>query len=455
MTANNKLKARIVLAGTHSGVGKTTISVAVMAALRKKGLKVTAAKVGPDFIDPTYHEVAAGRRSVNLDVFLHGTELILPLAADAAGHGDILVAEGVMGLFDDSGFQFVNGSTAQVAKLLKAPVILIIDCSAMSTSVKAVVHGFATLEKDLALKGVILNKVASDGHEILLREALDGMDVEVIGVLRRNDAYRFEERHLGLIPAAENRERLSQTVERLASEIAHSIDLEALVKIAAEAPVMTTEPIKKPRHSASARIGICAGKAFNFYYPENLEYLRLAGGELIEFDPLSDEKLPANLDALYMGGGFPEVYAAEIAKNTPLLGEIYTKAKSGIPIWAECGGYLLLCDSIDGHQMAGVLDQVKANMTSKVTLGYRSGYTLTNTIFGPANTALKGHEYHYSQTEPPGEDLMLTSRFQSAKQGYAQKNIFAGYLHQHLAARPEMAENFVLSSNGQALSNCR
>jgi len=446
MTANNKLKARIVLAGTHSGVGKTTISVAVMAALKKKGLKVTAAKVGPDFIDPTYHELATGRRSVNLDVFLHGAELILPLAAEAAERGDILVAEGVMGLFDDSGFQSINGSTAQVAKLLKSPVILIIDCSAMSTSVKAVVHGFATLEKDLALKGVILNKVASEGHEILLREALSDMNIEVIGVLRRNDAYRFEERHLGLIPAAENRDALSRTVGRLASEIASSIDLDALIRIANDVPTITVEPIAKPRHVGSARIGLCSGKAFNFYYPENLEYLRLAGGELIEFDPLNDEKLPADLDALYMGGGFPEVYAAEIAKNSPLLGEIYTKAKTGIPIWAECGGYLLLCDSIDGHRMAGVLDQAKAKMTSKVKLGYRSGYTLTDTVFGPVNTTLKGHEYHYSEVEPPGEDLMLTSRFQSAKQGYAYKNIFAGYLHQHLAARPEMAENFILSS---------
>ena len=441
-----RLCDRLVIAGTHSGVGKTTVSVAIMTALRKKGLKIAAAKVGPDFIDPTYHRLATGHHSVNLDVFLHGKELILPLAAEAAEGSDMLITEGVMGLFDDSGFRFGGGSTAEVAKLLQAPVILIIDCAAMSTSVKAVVHGFSTLDKELNVKGVILNRVASKGHELLLREALEDTDINVIGVLEKKDAFNFEERHLGLVPAVEEKSKIMETLDRLAAEISDSLDLEQLVKIANSAPTLWTSRANKPHLVGQARIGICSGKAFSFYYHQNLEYLQLAGAELSYFDPLTDEKLPPDLDALYMGGGFPEVYTAEISKNRPLLDEIAAKARDNILIWAECGGYLLLCQSIDGHIMSGILDSAKAEMTTKLTLGYRYGYTLRDTIFGPSNTEIKGHEYHYSQVEPAGEDLFLSGRLHSGAQGYAAGNIFASYLHQHMASRPEMAENLVTNA---------
>lgn len=440
-----ELKNRVVIAGTHSGVGKTTLSIAVMAAFTKKGFKVMPAKVGPDFIDPSYHELAAGKRSVNLDVFLQGEESILPLAAKAAQGSDILVAEGVMGLFDDSGFSPSSGSTASVAKLLDAPVILVVDCSAMSSSVKAVVHGFSTLDKDLRMAGVILNKVASDGHEVLLREALADLDIKVLGAVKRNVDFELHERHLGLIPAIEQKEAVLASIDKLSHTVMECLDLEAIWQIAASTPSTKTHTLKEPHIVGKVRIGICAGKAFNFYYPENLAYLEVAGGELCYFDPLRDEELP-DVQGLYMGGGFPEVYAADISANKKLLDDISVKVSTGMPVWAECGGYLLLCQSIGEHGMTGVINGAKAVMTNRPTLGYRRGHTLVPGILGPAGMQVRGHEYHYSQVEPAGEDVFLEGRFQSGQQGYIRGGIFAGYLHQHLAATPEVAETFIASA---------
>lgn len=440
-----ELRNRLVIAGTHSGVGKTTLSIAIMAAFAKKGKKVMPAKIGPDFIDPSYHELAAGKRSVNLDVFMQGEEAILPLAAKAAQGSDILVAEGVMGLFDDSGFSPSSGSTASVAKLLSAPVILVVDCSAMSSSVKAVVHGFSTLDKDLNTAGVILNKVASEGHEILLREALEDLDIKVLGAIKKNADFELHERHLGLTPAIEQKEAVLVSIDKLAHAVMDSLDLEALWQIAALAPVIKAHDLKEPRFIEKVRIGICAGKAFNFYYPENLAYLKAAGGELCYFDPLSDEELP-DIQGLYMGGGFPEVYAKEISANKKLLDDILFKASAGMPIWAECGGYLLLCQSIGEDQMAGIIKEAKAVMTNRPTLGYRHGHTLRAGILGPRDTKVRGHEYHYSQVEPTGEDIFLEGRFQSGRQGYIKGNVFASYLHQHLASTPELAETFISSA---------
>ncbi len=449
-----ELTSRVVIAGTHSGVGKTTLSIAIMAAFVKKGLKVTPAKVGPDFIDPSYHELAAGKRSVNLDVFIQGKEAILPLAAAAAEGSDLLVTEGVMGLFDDSGFAPSSGSTAEVAKLLDAPVVLIVDCSAMSSSVKAVAHGFSTLDKDLKFAGVILNKVASEGHEILLKEALEEIGVKVLGTVMKNSDFELRERHLGLIPAVEHKENVLAGIDRLAHAAAECLDLDALWQAAAAAPVLRVQPLVGPSFVKKTKIGICAGKAFSFYYPENLASLEAAGGELFYFDPLVDEKIP-DVQGIYMGGGFPEVYAEEISANKKFLENLFRKASAGVSVWAECGGYLLLCQAIGEHRMAGVIREAKAFMTDRPTLGYRQGHTLAASVLGPEGTRLKGHEYHYSQVGPPGEDLFLEGRFQSGRQGYIKNNVFAGYLHQHLAASPEIAEAFIRSvpeENGNSAS---
>ncbi len=438
-----RLPPRVVVAGTHSGVGKTTIATGLMAALRRAGHRVGAAKVGPDFIDPGYHSLAVGRPSRNLDIWMCGSDAIGPLAGRAGEACDVLVIEGVMGLFDGAG-DGSPSSTADVAALLDAPLILVIDAAAMSQSVAAVVHGFATFDTRLRVGGVVLNRVGSAGHETLLRDALAASGVPVLGALHRDDRLQWRDRHLGLIPVAERRAEVAASIDVLATLIAERCDLAAVAALAQTAGAVAAGPIQLPERTASApvRIAVAAGPAFSFTYPDNLEALAAAGADLIPFDPCTAVALPDGCAGLVAGGGFPEVFAAELAANVALLADVRRSVGEGLVVWAECGGLLWLSQGLDGHAMAGVLP-TRARMTERLTLGYRSATTTVSTPLGPAGTNVRGHEFHYSVTDPPGDALDLVGRHGAGRGGFADDRSIASYLHTHLGARADLATSFI------------
>jgi len=431
------------VAGTHSGVGKTTVATGLMAAFRRRGRRVGAAKVGPDYIDPGYHALATGRPSHTLDAWMCGEEVIAPLAAGAGAGCDLLVVEGVMGLFDGAGAG-AFASSAHVARLLHAPVILVVDASAMSGSVAAIVHGFATFDPTLDVAGVVLNQVAGDNHEALLRGALADGGIPVVGALRRDPALQWRDRHLGLVPVVESLPELTASVERLAVAIEAGCDVDLLHRIAAGAAPLTTEPIptRAPVTARRPRIALAGGAAFSFNYPENITLLEQAGAELVPFDPLHDAALPDRVDGLIAGGGFPEVYAPHLAANQTLLRDVRRRVNDGLVTWAECGGLLWLASSLDGHPMAGAIP-CRATMTDRLTLGYRAATTTRACPLGPAGLVFRGHEFHYSQTDPAGAALRLEGRMGVSHGGHSGPTLLASYVHVHLAGMPELAEAFV------------
>jgi cobyrinic acid a,c-diamide synthase len=437
-----RLGARIVVAGTSSGVGKTTVATGLMAAFAARGLQVASAKVGPDFIDPGYHSLATGRPARNLDAWISGEELIAPLAGRAGSDADLLVVEGVMGLFDGAADDGRTASTAHVARLLQAPVVLVVDVAAMSSSVAALVHGFASFDRTLDLAGVVLNRVGSDGHELMLREALAPLGVQVLGVLGRDRALTWRDRHLGLVPVAEDPTGTRTALDRLAATVALGCDLQAIEHVARRAPALTVTDPPVARPSGSARVAVAAGPAFTFSYPDNLELLSSAGAELVPFDPLVDDVLPEGCGAVYVGGGFPEVYGAELAANRPLLADVAAKAATGTVVWAECGGLLWLAESLDGHRLVGAVP-AQGHMGERLVLGYRTARVQRPTPIARPGTVLRGHEFHYSELSPPGDALLLEGRFGGGAGGYASRTLLATYLHLHLAATPELAERFV------------
>ncbi len=441
-----QLGARVVIAGTHSGVGKTTVATGIMAALRARGLRVASAKVGPDYIDPGYHRLATGRDAHSLDVFMSGEGVVVSLAARASAGSDVLVVEGVMGLFDGAGVDGVDGSSAHVSRLIDAPVILVVDASAMSGSVAALVHGFATFDSRVALRGVVLNRVGSDAHARMLRDALAPLNVTVIGAIARDDSLTWRERHLGLVPVAENSAALRSSMDRLANVIESSLDLDAVLAISNGAPPRSVTPPPTAQHVGASRIALAAGPAFSFVYPENLELLAAAGAELVPFDPLSDSHIPEGCGALYAGGGFPEEYAAALGENRVMLEDIRLRVAAGLVTWAECGGLLLLCESLGAVAMAGVLKGVHAKMSERLTLGYRRVTTRVPGPFGPAGTQLRGHEFHRSVTTPTGEALEVVGRHGSSRTGFMTPHLFASYLHQHLSATPTLVERFAAAA---------
>ncbi len=440
------LGPRLVVAGTHSGVGKTTVATGLMAALRARGERVGAAKVGPDFIDPSYHRLATGRPSRSLDAFLSGEGFLGPIAAEAGAGCDVLVVEGVMGLFDGSGLPDCDGSTAAVARVLEAPIVLVVDAAAMSDSVAAVVHGFATLDPSLHLGGVVLNRVGSEGHAASLREALAPLPVPVLGVLHNDDRLVWRERHLGLIPVAERPGAARSSIDLLGGLLEHALDLDALVTLARSVPRRPVGGLPHASRVGRSRIAVCAGPAFSFTYPENLELFEQAGAELACFDPLEASSLPEGCSGLYAGGGFPEVFAEALATNRPLLAELHRRAGKDLVTWAECGGFMWLCESIDGRAMANALPGVRVTMGEQLTLGYRCATTRAASFLGPIGTSLRGHEFHRSSATPPGEGLELEGRFGAGRGGFVDTNLLASYLHQHLAATPELAERFVAAA---------
>ncbi|MFE7930486.1 cobyrinate a,c-diamide synthase [Streptomyces sp. NPDC057456] len=476
---------RLVVAAPSSGSGKTTVATGLMAALTARGLAVSPHKVGPDYIDPGYHSLATGRTGRNLDSYLCGPDLVGPLFAHGARGCDIAVVEGVMGLFDGAAGEGELASTAQVAKLLRAPVVLVVDASSQSRSVAALVHGFASWDPEVRIGGVILNKVASDRHEELLREALESAGVPVLGVLRRVAQVDTPSRHLGLVPVAERRASAVDAVAAMAAQVAHGCDLEALVALArsagglsgaawdaAEALVSSPPPplpvptlgAAAPRPPLSAlngprprtpdgpggsgpdgkvRVAVAGGAAFTFSYAEHAELLSAAGAEVVVFDPLRDERLPEGTRGLVVGGGFPEVYAAELSSNEALRKEVSALAESGAPVAAECAGLLYLCRELDGQPMCGVLDAT-ARMSERLTLGYRDAVAVSDSVLAAAGTRMRGHEFHRTVVEPgsgaaPAWGVLAPRRVE----GFVERGVHASYLHTHWASEPGVARRFV------------
>ena len=449
------LPPRLVVAGTHSGVGKTTVASGLMAAFSARGLSVAPFKVGPDFIDPSYHALATGRPGRNLDAFLSGEDLVGPLFAHGVSGADVAVIEGVMGLFDGKSGGGEFASTAHVAKLLRAPVLLVVDAGAMARSAAAIIHGYATFDPEVQVAGVILNRVGSQTHEAMLREAIEPLGVPVLGVLRRDAKISTPDRHLGLVPVAERRSQAKRELDVVGEKMSTSCDLEGIMRLAASAEPLYAKPWEPetlengaPR-TGSARIAVARGPAFSFVYEENLELLRGAGADLSVFDPTSDEALPEGTNALYLGGGFPETYAGALSANEPLRKEVHAFAESGRPVIAECGGLLYLCRELDGHEMCGVLN-AEARMTDRLSLGYREARALAGSPLSAVGTTMRGHEFHYSTVEPQAGRLPDTSPAWElsgrGEEGFVAGGVHASYLHTHWASTPEVPRRFVHKS---------
>ncbi|GHJ95684.1 hydrogenobyrinate a,c-diamide synthase [Streptomyces sp. NE5-10] len=440
--------ARLVIAAPSSGAGKTTVATGLMAAFASRGLSVSPHKVGPDYIDPGYHALATGRPGRNLDAYMCGTELVAPLFAHGSRGCDLAVVEGVMGLYDGAAGQGELASTAQVAKLLRAPVVLVVDASSQSRSVAALVHGFASWDPQVRLGGVILNKVASDRHEQLLREALEESGVPVLGVLRRAPAVATPSRHLGLVPVAERQAQAVDAVAAQAEQVRSGCDLEGLLALARSAPPLDAEawapPAAPPPAGRRPVVAVAGGAAFTFSYAEHGELLRAAGAEVVTFDPLRDESLPEGTSGLVIGGGFPEMYAAELAANEPLRKAVAGLAASGAPVAAECAGLLYLARSLDGTPMCGVLD-ADARMSERLTLGYRDAVAVNDSVLAPSGTRMRGHEFHRTVIEPGAGPLAAWGLRQPERrvEGFVRGGVHASYVHTHWAGAPGVAARFV------------
>jgi len=438
---------RLAIAAPATGQGKTTIAIGLMAALRRAGHEVSGHKVGPDYIDPGYHALACGRPSRNLDPHLAGEQRIAPLLLHGATGADVAIIEGVMGLYDGriggAGF----ASTAHVAALTRTPVVLVVDISRASRTIGAVVAGMVGFDPGITIAGVVLNKAGSPRHA---REVAESIRLPLLGVLPRDEAIAAPSRHLGLVPAAERTEAAA-ALDQLADSIAARIDLGAVLEIAASAPDLEETPwdpqrevspvSKTPRQPVVAMAG---GRAFTFRYTETEELLRAAGCDVVTFDPLTDPALPPGTNALYLGGGFPEVYAAGLSDNAPLRRELHTAVTDGLPTLAECAGLLYLCRTLDDAPMIGALP-ASAAMTPRLSLRYPSATAVTDTVTARAGQTVTGHEFHRTHVTPdvgPGPHWAAAWEVAGQQVGFAGPTVQASYLHTHWAGYPGMAQRF-------------
>ena len=440
---------RLVIAAPASGCGKTTVACGLMAALSARGLAVSGHKVGPDYIDPGYHALATGRAPRNLDPFLCGEELIAPLFRHGAAGAQVAVVEGVMGLFDGVdpalGLGEDFGSTAHVARLLGAPVVLVVDAARAGRSVAALAAGFAGFDPRTPVAGVILNQVASDRHERLLRDALAGTGLPVFGAIRRTEGIVTPSRHLGLIPAAERAALAGQAIDRMGALVAASCDLDALLALAVRVPALPgpawSPPPATARTFPAPTIAIAGGAAFTFGYTEQAELLEAAGTRVARFDPLRDEDLPEGTAGLILGGGFPELHAADLSANGRLRDRVAALAARDAPVAAECAGLLYLARTLDDRPMCGVLD-VRATMTPKLTLGYRQAVAVTDSVLARAGDVVRGHEFHRTAAVPAAGDQPAWQVGPGAVEGHVAGSVVASYLHTHWAGHPAAAARF-------------
>jgi cobyrinic acid a,c-diamide synthase len=437
---------RILVAGTHSGVGKTTVTTGIMAALRRRGLRVQGFKAGPDFIDPTFHRAATGRTSHNLDGWMLSREANCELFARAAQDADAAVIEGVMGLFDGKDGASLCGTTAEMALWLDAAVVLVIDASAMAGSAAAVVHGFDTLTPELRVAAVVANRIASERHYQSIKQAIGARcRAEVIGYLPREAAFSLPERHLGLHLAAEalTENRLGQ----LADCVESHVDLDGLLALSAR-PKDPAPSFPRQRACQRARIGIARDAAFCFYYEANLELLRSLGAELVEFSPIGDAALPPVLDGLYVGGGYPELYAELLAGNASMRSAIAEFIANDAPVYAECGGFMYLTEAIvdaEGRSwpMAPIFP-TRARMQHRLAkLGYTEVRTCAAGAWLAPGERVRGHEFRYSSIDPMPEGVQRL--YESPAEGFQVRAAVGSYIHLHFLSCPRLAASFVES----------
>ena len=445
---------RLVIAAPASGHGKTTVATGLMGALGATGLKVAGFKVGPDYIDPGYHALATNRPSRNLDPYLCGEEQMAPLllhGAQTPEPADVAIIEGVMGLFDGQIGGEGFASTAHVASLVRAPVIMVLDISAMSRTAAAIVHGLNTFDSNIQLSGVIINKAGSNRHAAEIVAALQATGLEVLGVLPRDAGIEIPSRHLGLVPAAE-RVEAAEAVAQLSRRISDHVALESIMSIAQAAPTLEAEPWSADQHvrppsEARPVVAIAAGRAFSFRYAETDELLRAAGCQPVIFDPSSAEQLPTGTAGLYLGGGFPEVHAMELSANHSLRNEIRAAIKDGMPTVAECAGLLYLCRNLNGLPMVGAI-KADAIMTERLTLGYRTVVADHDHLLARGGAQVAGHEFHRTTVEPslgPAAAWLFDGEpagFSFDPAGAGRNTLHASYLHLHWAGYPELAQRF-------------
>ncbi|MGW4534507.1 cobyrinate a,c-diamide synthase [Nocardia sp. NPDC004340] len=445
----------VVIAAPASGSGKTTVATGLIGALRRAGHRVAPFKVGPDYIDPGYHGLAAGRPGRNLDPVLVGADRIAPLYLHGSRDSDLAVVEGVMGLFDGRIDEhhtdpIAEGSTAQIAAMLGAPVILVVDARGHSQSLAALLHGFATYDSGIRLGGVILNRVGSERHEQVLRAACARVGLPVLGALPRLAELAVPSRHLGLIPAIEHGTAAQAAVDAMTDLVAAHIDLAAVAALAASAVQgRAWDPAEEVTVQESGPVvAIAGGPAFTFGYAEHRELLAAAGAQVRVFDPLRDE-LPSGTAGLVIPGGFPEEHAADLAANTGLLAAIADQARRGLPIHAECAGLLYLTRTLDGHRMAGVLD-VAAEFGPRLTLGYRDAVALTDSPLWSAGDRVRGHEFHRTRLTSTGSaDTAWAWRSptgETVREGAILHRVHASYLHTHPAGNPAAVGRFVAAA---------
>ncbi len=439
---------RIVIAGTSSGVGKTTISISIMAALSKRGIKVQPFKVGPDYIDTGFHNAASGRISRNLDSHLIDENSLLEIFDNACIGADIAVIEGVMGLFDGS--LSGGGSTAEIAGLLKAPIILTIDAGGIAQSVAAVAKGYDMHIEKQGIAGVILNKAGSERHIEILSSSLTKAGIKIFGAIKRDDDIKIGQRHLGLTQAHESA-GVKEKVELLATLAAEKIDLKEIESVAKTAEGLSYEKgLFSGSDSKKSVLGIAKDKAFSFYYQDNFDILRDLGAELIEFSPVSDKSLPTGIDGIYLGGGYPELYSEELSLNRGMTEEIRSRAAGGMPIYAECGGLVYLSKEIvdeDGTAwpLCGV-HPASARMNKKLqSLGYRSATAIEDNVLTSRGSEVKGHEFHYSSVIAPKSDQERAYRLDKdgGCEGFISNNTLASYIHLHFATDTRWAKNLI------------
>jgi len=450
---------RIVIAGTHSGAGKTTVTLGLLRALQRRGMVVQPFKVGPDFIDPGWQTAAVtaadqpGRLARNLDAWLLPPATVVELFARDADGADVAVIEGMMGLYDGVDGRSEAGSTAEVAKLLRAPVVLVLDVAGSVRSAAAVALGFVSFDPEVTLAGVIANRVGGGRHEQWLHDALDTAGVPLLGVLPWDDRLKLPERHLGLVPAAEHSAR--EAIDALADAVEEHVDVAALVRTAGLAlPLVVPGPQIFPPMSVAQQValGVARDEAFSFYYEDALDLLESRGARIVPFSPLHDRDLPP-VHGLYMGGGFPEIYAGKLAENVRLREQVKEAVASGMPVYAECGGMMYLAQTLVDeagreHPMVGALPLMTRMQPRLAALGYVTLTATTDSVLLRKGETVRGHEFHFSTTTPLGPvEFGLTSvggrGLAEGKDGICTPNVFASYAHVHFASHPVMAERFV------------
>ncbi|MBW1645245.1 MAG: cobyrinate a,c-diamide synthase [Deltaproteobacteria bacterium] len=439
------------VAGVASGVGKTTVTLGLMAALRRRGWRLQPFKCGPDYIDPGHHTLVCGRPSRNLDTWMMGPEAVRDCFARHCRPGiDGAVVEGVMGLFDGAAADSLDGSTAHVARLLQLPVFLVVDARAMARSLAALVSGFAAFEPGVEIAGVIANRVGGPGHAAILRRALAAAGLPpLVGALPRRADWQLPERHLGLVTVDEDGRDCSW-YEQLGAAMEEHLDLERLVAISSR-----PRPAAAPAPAAAAprvRLGIARDAAFCFYYQDNLDLLRQHGVELVPFSPLADARLPAGIAGVYLGGGFPEMFARQLAANESLRRELAALAAAGGVIYAECGGFMYLCRQLvdrDGRRwpMCGIVPATAAMESRLHRLGYVEVRTAAAGLCGPAGTLYRGHEFHWSSMT--GLDGCSPAVFRRRPrggdwqpEGYHRDRVWGTYVHAHFASNPALAAHW-------------